>query len=209
MATFVYKAYDQLGNKKAGKIAVPSELDARRELRDHGLSAYFLEDLRAVKKVLHKRRKRRQILAVVGVVLIAAAMLVSGLMVGYAGRERDLTVEDYETAGVVTGGSGNLIAGTDQDKQFARRMHEAWQSFAPGVLTGIEVRKRFMTLYVDRAVSKIPDEDLEYLATTSVRAVQRQYDSAGATLLIIQDDVPIMEVKYNEFTNSTKITRYK
>ena len=209
MATFVYKAYDQLGNKKAGKIAVPSELDARRELRDHGLSAYFLEDLRAVKKALRKRKKRRQILAVVGVILISAAMLLSGLMVGYAGRERALTMEDYQSAGVVTGGSGNLVAATDKDKRFARRIYEAWQSFAPGVLTGIEVRKHVMTLYVGRRVSEISDEDLEYLATQSVRAVQREYDSAGATLLIIQDDVPIMEVRYNGFTKSTKITQYK
>ena len=84
MATFVYKAYDQLGNKKAGKIAVPSEMDARRELRDHGLSAYFLEDIRAVRKALHRRKKRRKILAIVGVILIAAAMFMSGAILGRA-----------------------------------------------------------------------------------------------------------------------------
>lgn len=209
MATFVYKAYDQLGNKKAGKIAVPSESDARRELRDHGLSAYFLEDLRIVRKALQKRKKRRQILAIVGVFLIAAAMLLSGLMVGYAGRERGLSLENYQTAGAVTGGSGTLVADTDQGKKFARTMYEAWQSFAPGVLTGIEVRKHFLTLYVARNVSEIPEEDLEYLATQSVRALQREYDSAGATLLVILDDVPIMEIRYNGFTKSTKITQYK
>ena len=209
MATFVYKAYDQLGNKKAGKIAVPSEMDARRELRDHGLSAYFLEDIRAVRKALHKRKKRRKILAIAGVILIAAAMFMSGFMVRYSGRERDLSLEDYQTAGAVTGGSGTLVADSDQGKQFARQMYEAWHSFAPGVLTGIEVRKHFMTLYVARKVSRLPDEDLEYLATQSVSALQRQYDTAGATLLIIQDDVPIMEIRYNGFTKSTKITHYK
>lgn len=92
MATFVYKAYDQLGNKKSGKIAVPSVVDARRELRGRGLNAYFLEDLRAVRIALRKRKKRRQVIAIGGVIAIAAAMLLSGLMVGYAGRERPLAL---------------------------------------------------------------------------------------------------------------------
>lgn len=109
----------------------------------------------------------------------------------------------------MAGGSGNLLADTDEGKQFARKIYEAWQSFAPDVITGIEVRKYFLTLYVDRKVSTIAANDLEFLATQSVRAAQREYDSAGATLLIIQDDVPIMEVRYNGFTRSTRITKYE
>ena len=209
MATFVYKAYDQLGNKKAGKIAVPSEMDARRELRDHGLSAYFLQDLHAFKRRLKKRKKRQRVLAIGGVIAIAAAMLLSGLMVGYAGREQALTVEDYQAAGVAMGGSGNFVVDTDQGARFARKIYEAWHSFAPGVVNGIEVHKHFMALYVSRKVSSIDDDDLELLATSTVRAVQREYDSAGATLLNNQDDVPIMENKYNRFTKSTKNTHYK
>ena len=209
MTTFVYKAYDQLGNKKAGTLAVASMLDARRELRERGLSAYLIEDLRAFKKALRKRKKRRQILAIVGVVSISLAMLGSGLMVGYAGRDRALTVEEYEAAGVVKGGSGNVVADTQQGRDFASDIYNAWQSFAPGAILGIEVRRGFMTIYVGKKISLIGDEDLEVLATNSARASQRQFGSSGSNVLIIRDDVPILEVRYNGITKSTKITSYK
>ena len=206
MITYIYKAYDQLGNKKAGKVAVHTILDARRILRERHLNPYFLEDFKVVKQNIRRRRKRRRIIVAVGAVLIAAALVLSGIMVGYAGRER---APDYSKTGVLKGGSGNLVADTDQGRAFARNIYQAWQSFAPGVINGIEVRKHLMTIYVGRAVRRMSESDLEVLATNSIRALQREFKSNGGTLLIIEDDLTIMEVRYNSFTKSTNIIRYK
>lgn len=208
MSTFYYKAYDQLGNKKAGTIGVQSIMDARRELRERGLSAYFLEDLRIVKQVLRRRRKRKKVLLIGGAIVVGAALLFSGLMIGYAGREQDLSVEDYQNAGVLRGGSGNLVASTDQGEAFARRIFDAWQSLAPGVINGIEVRKGFMTLYVSRKVRQVNEDHLEALVTDTARALTREFKSPGANVLVISEDVPMLEVTYNGFSKSTKIKSY-
>jgi len=175
LTTYIYKAYDPAGHKKAGTVVVASIFDARRIIRDKGLKIYFLEDLRVVKKSLRRKKRRRRILYISGTVAIALALVTSGMMVGYAGRDRALDVEAYQEIGAIRGQSGSVYAKTDEEKVFAQEIYNVWNSFAPGVITGIEVQQSLMTIYVGRKISQMSDSDREALATSSVRALQREF----------------------------------
>ena len=208
MATYVYKAYDHAGHKKTGTLHGFSAQDANLTLRERGLKVYFIADLGKLKeRALHRRNVRKTILYGGGA-LIVIALVGSGAAVGFGGREQALRTDDYRRAGLVTAGSGNIVADSEEGKELARDIFDAWSSFAPKVLTGIEIRKGVMTLHVSRGVSRITEQDLEYLSVNSLRALHRQIDAPGATLLVLRDDVTMLDVRYNGVTNSTHITRY-
>ena len=209
MTTYVYKAYDPAGHKKAGTVVVESVFDARRILRDKGLKIYFLEDLKSVKQQVRRKKRRRRTLYISGSILIALALVTSGVMVGYAGREQALGLEAYQEVGAVRGHAGTVYAKTDAEMAFAQNIYDAWSSFTPGVITGIEVQRSVMTVYVSRKISQVSDNDVEALVTSSVRALQREFGASGTTLLLVKDDVTLMEVRYSPYTRSTNIKDFR
>lgn len=208
MTTFYYKAYDSTGHKRVGTIKEYNVREAQLFLRGRGLKAYFLEDVKIVRKVIRKRRLRHRIIVIGGATAIALALVGSGVLVGYAGREAAPDAGQYREAGILKGDSGAVVAITPEAREFARKIYDVWQSFAPGVITGIEARKRFMTIYVNNDIRSMSSQDLEVLASRTCQALQRHFKSAGATLLIFHDDLPIMEVKYNGLTKTTKVKTY-
>ncbi len=208
MPTYLYKAYDSVGHKKVGTLYVLSPQEAILALRERGLKAYFVEDLAKVKRVLQHRQRVRKTVIGFGAGAIVLALGVSAGMVGYAGRAKPLATADYQQAGLVEGGSGNFAVDSEKGEKLAKEMVDAWNSFAPGVLTGIEIHKSVMTIHVGRAVRKLDPDDLDHLASNSVRALHRQLNARGAMLLILEEDVTMLEVRYNSVTNSTHITRY-
>lgn len=208
MATYFYKAYDSAGHKRAGTLRVPTLPLARARLRERGLQTYFLEDLKVVRAETKRRRRRHQIILACGGVLIAGALVLSGLIVGYAARERPTDVAQYQKAGVLDGAAGMVVAKGPDERAFAREMYEAWNSFAPGVMNGIEVTKHLMTIYVSPKIKDMDRRTLETLATNSTRALQRRFNGVGVTLLIVQDNSTVMEISYNSYTRSTKVKSY-
>ncbi len=208
MATYVYKAYDQRGHKKTGTLNVINPQEAHLALRERGLKVYFIADLNKIKEAARHKRRVRSTLIYTGGVLITLAALGAGLMIGYAGRAKPLSTTDYQRAGLVTTGSGNVIADTEAGEELARDIYTAWESFAPRVISGIEVRKGVMTIHVSQRVRRMSQEDLEHLAVNSLRALHRQTGSPAATLLVLENDLTILDVRLNGVTNSTQITRY-
>jgi hypothetical protein len=208
VATFIYKAYDSAGRKKSGTLHGFSAQDANLTLRERGLKVYFIADLHKLKEAVRHKRQVRKTIIYGGAALVVIALVGSGAAVSLAGRVKPLGASDYRKAGLITSGSGNIVADSEEGKQLASDIYDAWNSFAPRVLTGIEIRNGVMTLHVTRAASRLVPDDFEYLAVNSVRALHRQTDAPGATLVVLQDDMTILEVRYNGLTNSTHITRF-
>lgn len=208
MTTYLYKAYDRRGHRKTGTIRVYSAKEAHLQLRTKGLKAYFLEDLAEVKRELRHRNRVRKAILISGAILVAGALLVSGLVVGYASKAPPPDVQAYKEAGILKGGSGNVVADSPEAKRFARDIFDAWQQLAPGIVNGVEVHRGYMTLYVTRAVRQMPGDDLELLATNTVKALQRQSKSFGVTLLVVEGNLTILEAQYNGLSKDTRITRY-
>ncbi len=209
MIKYVYKADNAYGDERAGTVVAPSESDARRLLREKGLVSTFLEDIRVYKQKRHRRRRRRRILIRSGAGLIGVAILVSVWMAVAGNRETAPTVKALQEGGVLRGHAGTIVADTPALRTFARRIINAWNGFAPGLIMGIEVQKNLMTLYVNGTISGIGDDDLEVLATNSLRALQREFKASGTTMLIIEDDLTIMELYYSPFTRSMKIRDHR
>lgn len=208
-SVFYYRAYNQAGQKISGTI---KEFDLRAAnvvLRDSGLRPYFLHDYRELKLVLRQRRKRRKRLLIGGAVAIALALVASGAMVGFAGRERAPNMQDLSATGFGEGLPGLIVADTKEERDFAKRIQELWEAFIPGLVEGVELKKLFMTLYVSRDVRKVDDTDLEVLATNTAKALQREFRLSGCTLWIVHNDETIMEVKYNTYAKSTTVKSYR
>ena len=208
MPTYLYKAYDSVGHKKVGTLRVFSPQEVYLALRKRGLKVYFVEDLAKVKHVLQHRQRVRKTVIWCGAAVIVLALAGSAGMVGYAGREKPLAAGDYEKAGVLTRGSGNFVADSKAGEALARDTVETWNELSPNMVIGIEVRKGVMAIHVTQAAQNLAANDLDRLATNSVRALHRRLGFPGATLLVLQDDVTILEVRYNGVTNSAQITRY-
>ena len=136
-------------------------------------------------------------------------VVLSGLMVRYAGRERAPTIEDYKRTGRVTGRQGGIVAKTEEEHEFALEMYRVWESFCPRTVIGLEVTKLLMTVYVTRNVRRLSENDLEFLASNTVRALQRRFGRSGCTLVVFEGDTPILEVSYNTITRSTRVKTYR
>lgn len=208
-SVFYYRAYNQAGQKISGTI---TEFDLRAAnvvLRDSGLRPYFLHDYKELKMVLRQRRKRRRRILIGGAISIALALVASGAIVGFAGRERAPSVQDLHAAGLGEGLPGMIVANSKEERDFARRIQQLWEGFLPGLVEGVELKKLFMTLYVSSQIRQMSDNDLEVLATNTAKALQRRFDLSGCTLWIVYKDETVMEVKYNSFARSTKVKFYR
>ncbi|MFP6584335.1 MAG: hypothetical protein VCD00_17500 [Candidatus Hydrogenedentota bacterium] len=209
MIKYVYKADNAYGEQRSGTIAAHTIGDARRILRENGLVSTFLEDAKEYRHKRRKKKRRHQMLIRIGVGLVVIAMFGSRWMVDLAGQDSGADASSLKSSGVLTGNAGTIIAETEQAEAFAHRLIDAWNNFAPRLITGVEVRENLLTLYVSNTASDIQEGDLEALASQSIRALQREFDSSGATMLVIEDDVMIMELYYNPFTKKTRVQDYR
>jgi len=206
---FYYKAFDEAGHKLTGTIEAANREAAHAELRKTGLRPYAVHDYFKLKKALHKKKKRQQLITIGGTAAIVLSLVFSSLVVRYAGRERAPDIEDYKRAGLVDGNPGLIDAKDPEEREFGLFVFEVWQGFCPGAVTGIEVSKILMTVYVSRDIRDLADNDLEVLATNTARALQRQFDTSGCTLLVVEGDRTIVEVNHNAFSGSTRVKFYR
>lgn len=210
MKTFYYRAYDGAGGKRTGTIEARDRWTADAELRKHGLRPYLLHDYQVLKKVLRQKQKeRRRVIAIVGAAAVVVSIVFSIVIVRWAGRERAPNIEDYRRAGLVAGSSGVIGAETKEEREFGLEIHQAWQRFYPDTVTGVDVSKLLMTVYVTRKIRDLTDNELELLASNTVRALQRRFQASGCTVLVVEGDRTILEVHYNVLTRSTRVKSYR
>lgn len=210
MKTFYYRAYDGAGGKRTGTIEARDRWAADAELRENGLRPYLLHDYQVLKKVLRQKQKeRRRVIAIVGAAAVVVSIVFSVVIVRYAGRERPPNIEDYKRAGLVAGSPGVIGAKTKEEREFGLEIYQVWQSLYPDTITGVEVSKLLMTVYVTRDVRHLSDNELELLASNTVHALQRRFEAGGCTLLIVRGDKTILEVRYNCITRSTRVKSYR
>lgn len=210
MPLFYYKAYDAAGQKRTGIIEATHPHAADEELRQSGLRPYFLHDYHRLKKALHQKQKKRQrLIAMVGTAAVILSAILSGLIVRYAGRERAPEIEDYRRTGLAVGSPGLIVAQTKEEREFASEILGAWESFAPGSVRGIEVGKLLMWVHVTRKIRALPGNDLDVLASQTVGALHRRFGASVCTLLVVENDTTILEVKYDAITRSTRVKSYR
>lgn len=207
--TIYFRAYDETGGKRSGTMEATDVRAAATELREGGLRPYFLHDYHALKEKLRRKKKRRRIIAISGSVAVALSLLFSGLIVGYAGRERAPDIGEYEQMGLVEGAPGVVVARTKEERLFGLDIYEVWQRFSNKSVTGLEVSKFLMTVYVNKGIRHLSDKELESLAESTVRASQRHFRSSGCTLLVVENGGTILEIQYNGFTKSTTLKSYR
>jgi len=207
--TFYFKAYDETGRKMTGTIEAEDRQAANAELRESGLRVYRLHDYHKLRKALQKRKKRQRLITITGTAAVVLSLVFSSLMVRYAGRERAPDIDEYRRTGIVAGNPGLIMAKTMEEREFGSYIHGVWQSFCPGAVTGLEVTKLFMSVYVSRSIRDLSDNDLEVLASNTVRALQRRFEASVCTLLVVEGDTTILEVRYNAITSSTRVKFYR
>ena len=209
MASFYYRAFDVTGRKRTGTIQASDPRAADAELRRNGLRPYFLNDVESVKKALRARRRRRRIIAISGGVAVALAFFLAGAMIRYAGRERPPDIQQYRQAGLIREGPNIIVADTKEEREFAQEMHDTWEGFYPGIVTGLDVKKLLMTVYVTNKVYDLADTELELLASNTARALQRRFNTNGCTLLVVEGETTILEIAYTALTKSTRVKSYR
>jgi len=209
VASFYYRAFDVTGRKRTGTIQASDPRAADAELRRNGLRPYFLNDVESVKKALRARRRRRRIIAISGGVAVALAFFLAGAMIRYAGRERPPDIQQYRQAGLIREGPNIIVADTKEEREFAQEMHDTWEGFYPGIVTGLDVKKLLMTVYVTNKVYDLADTELELLASNTARALQRRFNTNGCTLLVVEGETTILEIAYTALTKSTRVKSYR
>lgn len=209
MQTVYFKAFDETGGKRSGTVQAVDVRAAAQELRRNGLRPYFVHDYQELKARKRQLKRRRRILYVGGGIVIACSLVLSGLVVGYVGRERPQSIENYKKAGLVQGADNLVYAKSSEAREFGRGIHEIWQSFTNEAVTGLEVNKYLLTIYVNRQIYKVPPRDFEALAEQTVRAFQRHFNSNGCKLLVANKDETLLEVSYNGFTKAMNLKSYR
>jgi hypothetical protein len=208
--TFYYRAYDQAGHKRTGTIEARDQWTADKELRKGGLRPYFLHDYQKLKRILRQKQKKRQrVIAIAGASAVALSIVVSIVIVRLAGRERALTLDDYKLTGRVVGQEGGVVAATDDEEEFALEMYRIWDSFCPRAVVGLEVTKLLMTIHVTRNIRNLSEDELELLASNTVRALQRRFGTTGCTLVVVEDTTPIMDASYSIITKRVRVKSYR
>lgn len=207
--TIYYKAYDPAGRKLTGKIQAAGIREAHLELQGSGLRPYFLHDYEKLKEMIRRRRKRKKIIVICGGVAIAISLVLSGVIVGYAGREQPTNIESIRQQGLVVGNSQAIAGKTEEERQFGQQVFDAWQSFAPDSVTGVEVNKILLMVYVNRKIRRLSDQELEMLSEQCVKALQRRFGAVGCSLLVVEDEQTIMELRYNGYLKSTTIKSFR
>ncbi|MBI4559650.1 MAG: hypothetical protein HY706_18840 [Candidatus Hydrogenedentes bacterium] len=210
MKAYYYKAYDEVGRKRSGTLEAPDRHAAGQELQRWGLRPYFLHDYHDFRKLLRQReKKRRRNLIIGGAVAALVCLALSAFLVSYAGRDRPPTVQEYSETGILEPISAALVAKTPEERQFGVEMYQIWHSFVPNAVDGVQVSSVLLTIHVNRRIHRLSENDLEVLATNSVRAFQRRFGSAACSLWLFEDEQKILEVDYNGFTKSTRVKAYQ
>ena len=209
MRSFYYRAFDQVGGKRTGTVQALDLRAADAELQRKGLRPYFLNDVESVKKALRQRRKRRRIITIVGGVAVAASFFLSGVMVRYAGRERAPDIQQYRRTGLIQEGPSLIVADSKEEREFAQQIYSTWEGFYPGTVTGLDVKKLLITVYVTNKVYDLSENELELLASNTARALQRRFSTSGCTLLVVETEITILEVTYTSLTKSTRVKSYR
>jgi len=210
--TFYYRAYDGAGHKRTGTIEARDHWTADKELRKGGLRPYILHDYQKLKKILRQKQKKRQrVIAIAGASAVAFSIVLSVVIVRFAGRERVPTLDDYKVTGRVVGQEGGIVAATDEEEEFALEMYRVWDGFSPHTVVGLEVTKLLMTIYVTRDIRNLSEDELELLAGNTVRALQKRFGSSGCTLVVIEDkdESTFLEASYSIITRSTRVKFYR
>ena len=209
MRCFYFRAYDEAGQKRSGTMEAPDRQAADAALRKNGLRPYFVNDYEAVKKAARAQRKRQRIIVAAGAGATVFALILSGWIVEYAGRERAPNIVEYRETGLVEDSSGAIVAKTKEERDFALEIYKSWEGFYPGMITGIEVKKVLMTIYVPRRIHDLPDSELEMMASNTVRALQRRFETSGCTLLIVEGNEAVMEANYTALPESMRVKSYR
>ena len=209
MKCFYFRAYDEAGRKRSGTMEAHDRQAADAELRKNGLRPYFVNDYEAVKKAARAQRKRHRIIVAAGAGATVFALILSGWIVEYAGRERAPNIVEYRETGLVEDSSGTIVAKTKEERDFALEIYNSWEGFYPGMITGLEVRKVLMTIYVTRRIRDLPDSELEMMASNTARALQRRFRTSGCTLLIVEGTEAAIEVYYTALPESMRVKSYR
>ena len=207
--TIYYKAVDASGGKHSGTVEAANLRSADQELRSNGLRPYFLHDYRELKAKIRRKKKRQKIIVACGSLAIALSLLLSGALVGYAGRERPPDIESYQKGGLILGASSLISAASEEEREFGLRIREVWDSFTEETITGVEVSKVLLTVYVNKKIRRLPQNDLEVLSEHSIRALQRRFGAVGCNLLVVEGGRTILEVQYNGITKKTTIRSWQ
>ena len=208
MPAYYYKAFDLANHKLSGMVEATDEHTADLDLRKGGLRPYFLCDTRVIRRAIKRKKRRRRVIVVSGATAIVLSLVASSFLVGYAGREQPPDIAQYKRAGLLTDSPEPIIAKSDEEREFAFEILKIWRSFTPGAVTSIEVRKIMITIYVNRKINRFSDQDIEMLATQTVKALHRRFSAAGATLLLVKGNDTIMEVRYIPLTKSIYLKSY-
>lgn len=208
MPAYYYKAFDLANHKLSGVLDAPDEHTADLDLRKGGLRPYFLRDTRVIRHAIKKKKRRRRIIVIGGSTAVALSLVASSFVVGYAGREQAPDIAQYKRAGLLTDSPEPIIAKSAEEREFAIEMLKVWKNFIPGTVTSIEVRKIMITIYVSRKINRYSDEDVEMLATQTVKALHRRFSTTGTTLLLVRGNDTILEVRYLPLTHSTYVKSY-
>lgn len=209
MTKFVYKADNALGNESMGTVLARTVADARQILREKGLVSTYLEDSKTYKMKRRRRRKRQRMLIVAGVILIAAAGTTSAWMNFRPEKAVAPEVAGLKTSGVIVSNGGTVVAESKEGEDLALRIIDSWNTYAPGLVSGIELKKSIMAMYITPKATRLTGDDLQSLATNSVKALHREFKASGVTMLLIEDNVTVMELYYNPFSKKTKIQDYR
>ncbi|MCP4640734.1 MAG: hypothetical protein GY851_09890, partial [bacterium] len=162
----------------------------------------------AVKKAFRRKKKREHTLIGLGVVLILLSFPVSTYFVRHAERERAPDIEDYKRTGIVTGATGIITAKGERERQFAQNTYDVWETYRPGTVTGVEVTRLVVGVYVNSKVRSLSDEDLEMLTVATVKAHHRQLRSKACTLLVVEGTTTIVEAEYNVLSGEPHVKFY-
>lgn len=208
MRGYYYRARDQAGRKHTGTIEAFDRHSASATLRRNGLRPYFIFDYHVVKKIAQRKKKRERVLIVLGVLLILASFPISTYIVRRA-EERAPSVEDYARTGILTGASGIIVAEGEDERALAQDTYEAWETLHPGMITGVEVTRFIMSIYVNAKVREVSDNDLESLGVTTIRAHHRRLGSKAVQLLVVEDEMTLMEVEYNVLSGTPHVKSYR
>jgi hypothetical protein len=209
MIKWVYKADNAYGIESTGTVAAHTLADARLALRDKGLVSTYLEDSRVYKKKRRARRRRQRLLIRTGAVLILGAVALAGWMHLQSQRPVAPQVSAMLDSGVLQGSGGTVVANTKEAEKFAHFVVQSWDQYTPGLVNGIELRKNIMTLHITSKAVRLKGNELQSLSTTTVKALQREFEAPVVTMLLVQDDLTMMELYYNAYTKKTKVQDYR
>ena len=148
-------------------------------------------------------------IAALGSAAVVASIIFSSLIVKYAGRERPPDVEQLRETGILVGYPGMIYSKTKEGREFGTEMGQIWESFCPDAVAGLDVGKLLMTVYVTKGIRKLSANELEVLVSNTARALQRRFGATTSTVLVVENDQTILEVRYDSLSRSVHVKSYE